>query len=325
MQHTNRKMSRTAFTLIELLVVIAIIAILIALLLPAVQQAREAARRTQCRNNLKQFGLAFHNYHDVYTVFPHGLFDTGSPDVCNTGRCWGWGVGILPYIDQAPLYNTFAPGTNGGNMPNPGGDVSRPLPVFSCPSDIGGPTNSFFHDDTASGGEYGKSNYTISADLARNVNGPTSFDWLATYSIRDVTDGTSNTIMVGERALTRSSFPRKYPGANWPGRGPGSTASVEFLSNFPPNTQVSGNWACETTPGTHTTVNCGNTDPNATRYALSSMHEGGVHILMCDGAVRFLGENIDTTITNAVYPTAAANRVFHNLFLKDDGNTVGEF
>jgi len=119
---------RTGFTLIELLVVIAIIAILIALLLPAVQQAREAARRTQCKNNLKQFGLAFHNYHDAYNMFPssvsydsvaagmngaptNGAYNTctphGAPNSHGTWVRMPWTVKVLPYIDQAPLYNQF--------------------------------------------------------------------------------------------------------------------------------------------------------------------------------------------------------------------------
>ena len=95
------------FTLIELLVVIAIIAILIALLLPAVQQAREAARRTQCRNNLKQIGLALHNYHDNFNVFPMGYSDIMAGNSERHGAGWSWMSSILPQIDQAPLYNRF--------------------------------------------------------------------------------------------------------------------------------------------------------------------------------------------------------------------------
>jgi len=95
----TRTRSRSGFTLIELLVVIAIIAVLIALLLPAVQQAREAARRTQCKNNLKQIGLACHNFHDVYGNFPPGLPDDDTDN-------WSWGTYILPYIEQAPLFKT---------------------------------------------------------------------------------------------------------------------------------------------------------------------------------------------------------------------------
>ena len=104
------------FTLIELLVVIAIIAILIALLLPAVQQAREAARRTQCKNNMKQLGLALHNYHDVYGSMAPGIVvditnPGAAPTVGSNDPAWGWQALILPFIDQAPLFNTLNPGT----------------------------------------------------------------------------------------------------------------------------------------------------------------------------------------------------------------------
>lgn len=111
----SRQRVGRGFTLIELLVVIAIIAVLVALLLPAVQQAREAARRTQCKNNLKQMGLALHNYHDVHTVLPAGYFSfptsdgTGpasaeiDPDTWDGGPGWGWGASILPFLEQSSI------------------------------------------------------------------------------------------------------------------------------------------------------------------------------------------------------------------------------
>ena len=106
---------RTAFTLIELLVVIAIIAILIALLLPAVQQAREAARRTQCKNNLKQIGLAMHNYHDTFSVFPPGIVNIRGCVPTNATHLWGGMTFLLPQMEQAPLYNSL--NVNGCNIP----------------------------------------------------------------------------------------------------------------------------------------------------------------------------------------------------------------
>ena len=112
-QRTNG--SRKGFTLIELLVVIAIIAVLIALLLPAVQQAREAARRTQCRNNLKQLGLALHNYHDTHSIFMPAFFGNHIEDTDQEQHGWGWGTMLLPYLDQAPLYAQLKP--NG--LPHP--------------------------------------------------------------------------------------------------------------------------------------------------------------------------------------------------------------
>src|SRR5437016_3440588 len=105
----SRQKRNAGFTLIELLVVIAIIAVLIALLLPAVQQAREAARRAQCKSSLKQIGLAMHNYHASLNCLPPGHLD--APFIW--GTCWGWGTMILPYLDQAPLYNSLAGAPNG--------------------------------------------------------------------------------------------------------------------------------------------------------------------------------------------------------------------
>jgi len=156
----SRSSRRRAFTLIELLVVIAIIAVLIALLLPAVQQAREAARRTQCKNQLKQLGLALHNYHDTFiTTMPTGYIYSagvapaiGTPGVAATNG-WGWGTMILPYIDQAPLYNTFTVGTTAAGTNNPNmntglmagsgatipvsGSIESVLSSQRCPSDSG--------------------------------------------------------------------------------------------------------------------------------------------------------------------------------------------
>jgi prepilin-type N-terminal cleavage/methylation domain-containing protein len=130
---------RRAFTLIELLVVIAIIAILIALLLPAVQQAREAARRTQCRNNLHNLGLAFHNYHDTTNRFPLGGICatnncTAAEDAIPAGRWWGttWGIALMPYYDQAPLYNQWDPGLGYANQR---GVTGARLAIMKCPSD----------------------------------------------------------------------------------------------------------------------------------------------------------------------------------------------
>ena len=140
------RVRKSGFTLIELLVVIAIIAVLIALLLPAVQQAREAARRSQCKNNLKQIGLALHNYHDTANKFPSGFVTRAWPSP-GTGAttelsCWSWGAMILPYIDQAPMYNTLQVGTLSlaANLAAGGAQATAattPLSGFMCPSEYG--------------------------------------------------------------------------------------------------------------------------------------------------------------------------------------------
>ena len=130
---TRLRSRRSAFTLIELLVVIAIIAVLIALLLPAVQQAREAARRSQCKNNLKQYGLALHNYHDNYGCFP-----IGSEANWSNGAFLSWQSRILPYVDQSPIYNQInfsTPGVIGINLSDGQPLRMHTLPYASCPSD----------------------------------------------------------------------------------------------------------------------------------------------------------------------------------------------
>ncbi|HUQ71374.1 MAG TPA: DUF1559 domain-containing protein, partial [Planctomycetaceae bacterium] len=141
--HQSQGSRRRGFTLIELLVVIAIIAILIALLLPAVQQAREAARRTQCRNNLKQLGLALHNYHDNFNIFPMGFSDVVAGNAERNGSGWAWSAMVLPYLDQAPLYNQFNFNVTPYNCVNCAAPITgnqalvgTQLAAFSCPSDV---------------------------------------------------------------------------------------------------------------------------------------------------------------------------------------------
>jgi prepilin-type N-terminal cleavage/methylation domain-containing protein len=202
--------SRPGFTLIELLVVIAIIAILIALLLPAVQQAREAARRSQCRNNLKQIGLALHNYHDTFNrfVFRKGGTSGGGNPVRNDGnysRRSGM-ISLLPYLDQAPLLARIdACDPNWANGPVPPGGAApwsawqaywSNIPALRCPTDPG--TNN----------QRGNCNYAFSmGDYvgaanrdSTTVNGLFARD--TCYGTRDVTDGTSNTLAFSERVIS---------------------------------------------------------------------------------------------------------------------------
>ncbi|MFH1304764.1 MAG: DUF1559 domain-containing protein [Planctomycetota bacterium] len=316
---------RKGFTLIELLVVIAIIAILIALLLPAVQQAREAARRSQCKNNLKQFGVAFHNYHDIHKAFPPGVINrpsAGWASQCvnmsngvalpnDNYRAWGWGTFILPLIDQAPLYNILKP--DGCRMPDAGDSfgsntpLNDPFPVFRCPSDTGPDINAMHQS-------YSTTNYVVNEQFGSGNS---------RVRIRDITDGTSNTLLLGERRLKRDPAGKRHGGAIIWGRSNNTDAANKFRVNWPINTPTA----------TTSNSNAGSGDSGCTRHGTSSSHAGGAHFLMADGAVRFISENIGhnpaagstSTCLGMSLSMAGPGFVIQNLYFIDDDNTVGEF
>ena len=191
--HNRKQETRSGFTLIELLVVIAIIAILIALLLPAVQQAREAARRSQCRNSLKQLGLALQNYHDTYIFFPSGLTGTTAGTANNGGRLSLF-VGLLPYIDQAPLSKIILGQPQQGDVPwNATAWWSRNIAGLMCPSDSlitsGQGKNSYVSN-------HGDRTTSLEDNSPANFRG--IFGGRTPVGIRDLKDGTSNTIALSE-------------------------------------------------------------------------------------------------------------------------------
>lgn len=204
---SSRKLVR-GFTLVELLVVIAIIGVLIALLLPAVQQAREAARRMTCSNKLKQIGLAVHNYHDTHTAFPIGVTTfTGYGASDNLPI---WSVAILPFLEQSAVYDQIKLATNNFSQEVPNGTSTnisgQAMEAYMCPSDILGDVNTFRSN-------VGKSNYMACGGSmvyanaenfvpngnydSRNYNGIFCYD--TSRQFRDVIDGTTNTILAGER------------------------------------------------------------------------------------------------------------------------------
>ena len=295
------------FTLIELLVVIAIIAVLIALLLPAVQQAREAARRTQCKNNIKQLGLALHNYHDVALQFPPGAIWVPSE---YAGPRTNYMAFLFPYLDQAPLYNQYNfsfPSVTWcyGNNANV---VKVKLPALLCPSDPGGDilaeVNCGVHARSNYMGFFGRT--TSTAELWGR-KAPFGANYGA--KIRDFTDGTSNSMVMGE-------YLAGIDAGDWRGSLWVDEAGMALLhSNYTPNTSIPDrmfSW-CQYGGGTvpidglpaaggaprdynrpAQNLPCENGSGGTDNYASArSRHTGGVHVLMGDGAVRFVSSNID--------------------------------
>ncbi|MBA2115175.1 DUF1559 domain-containing protein [Bremerella alba] len=283
--------TRRGFTLVELLVVIAIIGVLIALLLPAVQQAREAARRMQCSNNLKQQGLALHNYHDVHQSFPSGEL---------TVSRLGWQSLILPMIEQGALHDALdtagaftARNTSADpawhNDPDVVSTGTTPLAQtiidgYICPSDPSGGLNEKIRsDDSNYPGAYGKSNYVGAYTAAfYDSSGTKTADRKATFyenskvKFRDITDGTSNTLIVGERC-TASPF----VGSLWIGWH-NLTGPITHSHQFTLRVRIN-----RLSNDTDYPIN-GNS-----MHSVSSMHPGGAQFLFGDGSVRFLAETIN--------------------------------
>jgi len=305
----SRFRRRLGFTLIELLVVIAIIAVLVALLLPAVQQAREAARRSQCRNNLKQLGLALHNYHESALAFPYGEGRPGGGGVRYSGF-----VGLLPYLDQTPRYEVIA-GDGFSFVPWDGAyaPFTSDVPGLSCPSDT----------RTTEGG-MGKTNYMFSRGDSPwdhnewTGNGGRGFRGFFTGNSvvraeRDVTDGTSNSIAMSERVQAKASSILVADGGTATGCGGtmvqvNPSAALAFVNANGSFTGGVGRWGgtrwpdgapaftgCTTVLGPNKgTFTQGGWDGEDGIYEPSSVHAGGVHCLMVDGAVRFISNSIDT-------------------------------
>lgn len=301
----NTRQSRRGFTLIELLVVIAIIAILIALLLPAVQQAREAARRSQCKNNFKQIGLALHNYHDVFSTFPPGWIGVENRQPSPEGESgFAWGTMILPYLDQAPLYNQFNYTLAMDVTPNRD-LLDNYLNVFSCPSDPK-PNTFTIQDRNGTDTELAVSNYvgvfgTTEIHDCENTPGTAPvtasgqcvsdgvFFHNSRIKMRDIIDGTSSTLMVGERTTFVEADGTQFYGT-WTGALPEveeAAARVMGKAEHP---------------------------PNESEHAedFGSPHEGGAQFILGDGHVRFISENID-------------EGVFQSLATRAGGEVVGEF
>lgn len=365
MRYSTADRTRRGFTLIELLVVIAVIAILIALLLPAVQSAREAARRTMCRNHLKQMALALHNYHDVHAGFPPGsichqmspgsesdfqaaaasMYDCESEAKLGgnnrTYPSWtwqsthrqgtGWMLRILPFIDQNPIYESWQFVQPSGVISNVGANRAAgetDIPLFYCPSRrsrvLSRPNvvDLWTEGGTDYGGCYGAA--PVSANLLAD-SPPMLLLWddsnkftkpifqhqrgmffvNTSVRLREVRDGTTNTIMVGERQVMYSPDigDALYP----PG---GNIRRVSF-----------DGWAVgETNSGFHAVTNADTVGGDVSARAINlpvfqapgSDHPGGAQFALTDGSVRFISESIDTDC-------------FANLCMKADGQVPCEF
>ena len=280
---------RSGFTLIELLVVIAIIAILIALLLPAVQQAREAARRTQCRNNLKQIGLALHNYHDSFRAMPPGWIGVTSGAFDSFGiNGWGWSAHILPQIEQANLYNAinFKINLSDATM-----NVVRSttIPSFRCPSDQS--DDRWTYDVSGTPYQMATANYVGAfgtSDMDSCATSPGTpclgdgaFFQNSKLNFRDFTDGLSNTYITGEHK-TRAAG--------------GGIDTEEWHSTWAGVIPNGDDPICRILGSTDHTPN----SPVGHIDDFSSWHSGGSQFLFGDGAVRFVSENINLGLYQAL-------------------------
>ena len=302
------------FTLIESLVVASTVSIILSIAMPALQQSRQDARNVDCRNKLKQIALAMHNYHDVFNTFPPGWI---SRDATGQGHpSTGWQVSILPFVEQAPLYNNLnlvdpvyetAPGDSGARQLK---DVllKKEISVFRCDAEPNSATNPLRGDWGLSNfsGNFGSQPIPRWPGLEGVAAVPTPakpdgiFGVNSMIRLRDVIDGTSNTILVGEKSVISKA-------GIWPGP----------RSNFHESDVVSDGSAASSF--------------NSSETGFSSRHEGGIYFALCDGSVRFIRADLNpipvTQQQQFIRPgqSSEPRGIFQNLCSRNDGNVVGEF
>jgi prepilin-type N-terminal cleavage/methylation domain-containing protein len=329
MQNRSVRSDRSAFTLVELLVVIAIIGILVALLLPAVQSAREAARRMQCGNNLKQLGLGLQNYHDTYKSFPMANFVYLNPTNSNVNT-GSWAVAVLPFIEQSPLYDQYNRNVPAANEFGAAGQanvalIQTVLPAFICPSAVGSPQGRIYTGAIpANGGgaipglpamtwkaapcDYGPisgvrgafGNVAYSNNQGGDRHGPMREHYTVVglangnpgCRMADVVDGTSNTILLGERtgggeiyskrlAWTDTTYKPLLAPTNGGGWGDPLNGDTWLQGTL---------YSGLTAPpqGGPCPINC----TNLRGYGMHSFHPGGAHFEMVDGSTQFISETV---------------------------------
>ena len=326
----KNKSTQHAFTLVELLVVIAIIGILIAMLLPAVQAAREAARRMQCTNNSKQIGIATHMYLDAYGCFPPGYGFADSSYKPGYGQAieprqaeWPWSARLYAYVENEVLANgvnwNFAVGNSSGPYPDFHLEiVSSQIPVFLCPSDAGSQTpfnegHQCYVPGGSSGnpvaGVFGRLSYAGNFGIGQmedwnaNRRTPGVFELNSKTTIGDITDGSSQTMLTSELIIGGVCTMR---GVHAYDEGP------LFMANYSPNDKTPDRvrW-CDKSNGPNSNAPCKPNEDNTNNGVLGqqfnlvlhtsrSAHPGGVTTGLCDGSVRFTSEDIDLEVWQAM-------------------------
>jgi prepilin-type N-terminal cleavage/methylation domain-containing protein len=332
------------FTLVELLVVIAIIGVLVALLLPAVQAAREAARRSQCKNNLKQMVLGLHNYESAQKTFPPGVVQANpAPTVTGTGNInsantnlgnWSWSALILPYVEQGALYNQIGVAktdlAHAMDTPAVLAAMQIPLTTFRCPTENGPPTNEERPIGNSTGTELPLSTSTYvgvnsSSELRRDpgdLDASTTniangiFVRIRGMKIKEIADGLSNTLIVGERAWETNAA---KDGELVMGRG-GVVFGVRGVRE-------------NSEEGLADSLGCGRyrinasalPDPKYHRRSFSSQHPGGAHFANGDGSVRFINDTIDGDFgPDDIGVDVTVDSPYEALLSKADGLTIGD-